>query len=371
MTPRAWFRFDDATTDPSTVDLHIIDFIAGWEDDWVARNWGYDLGVSARAFVEQLAALEDGVTTIRLHINSPGGDVQAAVNIANALREQRAKGRTVETYIDGIAASAASIVAMAGERVVMADNALMMIHNPYAGVVGNASELRAMADVLDTVRGQIVATYQWHSDESAEDLAALMDAETWLNADEAISAGLATEKVQGLQAAATISVVDLDRLHVPAQYRDRVKALLKPVADAKAPAKPPVQDQNTPEPAAAVDVLRLCREAECLDLAEALIADRAPLEQVTARVGAERARRTAAAAREREIRALCHVAHQDDLAEGYVRGQMTPEDVSAHLTLVKAKLDGQEIDATLGPTDKGGAASWESVFNRIHGRKAK
>jgi hypothetical protein len=50
---------------------------------------------------------------------------------------------------------------------------------------------------------------------------------------------------------------------------------------------------------------------------------------------------------------------------------MTPEDVSAHLTIVKAKLDGQEIDATLGPTGKGGAASWESVFDRIHGRKAK
>lgn len=356
MKPRAWFRFEDSATDPSTVDLHIIDFIAGWEDDWLARNWGYDLGVTARAFVEQLAALDEQVKTIRLHINSPGGDVQAAVNIANALRDQRAKGRAVDTFVDGLAASAASIIAMAGGRVVMADNALMMIHNPWSYVAGNAAEMRQTADVLDTIRGQIVATYQWHSEQSADELAALMDAESWLNADEAIAAGLATEKTQGLQAAASISAVDLDRLHVPVKYRARVKALLKPSTE--------------PNPAEAAHVLRICREAECLDLAEALVTERVTLEQAQARVTAERERRAAATARETEIRAICAVEHQEDLADGYVRGQMTPADVRAHLVTIAAKLDGQEIDTTIAPIASG-PSDWKSVFARMKRRKAQ
>jgi ATP-dependent protease ClpP protease subunit len=357
MTPRAWFRFENSATDSSNVDIHIIDFIGGWEDDWIARNWGYEMGVTARSFVEQLAQLGDDVKTIRLHLNSLGGDVQGGINIANALRDQHSKGRTVETYVDGIAASIASVIAMAGSRVVMADNALMMIHDPWAGVTGNARDLRKAADVLDTMRDQqIITTYQWHSTKSADELTAMMEAETWLSADEAIEAGLATEKTQGLRAAASISPVNLDRLRVPAKYRDRVSALLKP--------------SNTPIPADAVDVLRICREAECLDLAEALVVEKLPLDQVRTRVSAEKDRRAAAASREQEIRAICAVEHQDDLADGYVRGQMSPADVRAHLVSIAAKLDGAEIDAALGPKDSGGT-SWKNVFSRIKGRKAK
>jgi hypothetical protein len=150
--------------------------------------------------------------------------------------------------------------------------------------------------------------------------------------------------------------VNLDRLRVPAKYRDRVSALLKP--------------SNTPIPADAVDVLRICREAECLDLAEALVVEKLPLDQVRTRVSAEKDRRAAAASREQEIRAICAVEHQDDLADGYVRGQMSPADVRAHLVSIAAKLDGAEIDAALGPKDSGGT-SWKNVFSRIKGRKAK
>jgi ATP-dependent protease ClpP protease subunit len=90
-----WFRIENSTDQPTDVDIHIVDVIAGWDDDWLARNFGYDMGVTARAFVEALAKLDANVTTIRVHINSPGGDVFAAMNIANALREQQmSKGRT-------------------------------------------------------------------------------------------------------------------------------------------------------------------------------------------------------------------------------------------------------------------------------------
>src|SRR5690349_6468961 len=117
-----WFRFVNDASDPSTVDIHVIDFIGDWIDQALNEMFGEEISVTAKAFVDQLAALPEGVKAINVHINSPGGDVFAALNIANALRDQQAtKNRTVTTYVDGLAASAASIIAMAGSKVVMAD----------------------------------------------------------------------------------------------------------------------------------------------------------------------------------------------------------------------------------------------------------
>src|ERR1051325_2166278 len=199
MKAREWFKFQAAADDASVVDIHIIDFIGDWIDDY----WGF--GVTAKAFLDQLAKLSNDVKTVRVHINSPGGDVFAASNIANALREQQAsKGRTVETIVDGIAASAASIILMAGSTIKVADNGVVMVHNPWTIAVGNAADMRKSADTLDTLRNTIVATYKWHSSLSDDELVALMDAETWMDADEAIAKGFATEKVEGLKAAATI-----------------------------------------------------------------------------------------------------------------------------------------------------------------------
>src|SRR5262249_31261956 len=153
--PRQWFNIATSDETPTVADIHIIDYIGGWDDDWLARNWGYEMGVTAKQFVEDLAAIPAGVATLKVHINSPGGDVQAGINIANALREQQvSKGRTVETFVDGIAASIASAIAMAGSKVHMADNALLMVHNPWSLAIGNAGEMRKVADILDTMRNQ-------------------------------------------------------------------------------------------------------------------------------------------------------------------------------------------------------------------------
>jgi ATP-dependent protease ClpP protease subunit len=356
MTPRQWFRFENAANDETVVDIHILDLIGGWDDDWIARNFGYDMGVTARAFVEQLAALPENVNTIRVHINSPGGDVFAGVTIANALREQAAKGRTVETIIDGIAASIASVIAMAGSTITIADNALVMIHNPWSIAVGEAKDFRKTADELDVIRNTIVATYKWHSSLSDEDIVALMDATTYMDADEAIAKGFATAKVEGLKAAASIDPRAMAKLTIPDKFRDRVAQLVKP-APTPAPA---------PEPAAAADVLRLCREGECLDLAEALIGDKATIDIVQARVTETKTQRAAAAARATEITAICTTAKLPELAPGYISGGMSPADVRAHLVTITAKLDTAEIDGGLKP-DHGQASateSWKNAFAR-------
>ncbi len=336
---RQWFRFDNAN-DSSIAEIQILDFIGSWDDDWFARNFGYDMGVTARAFVEQLAALPEGVKAIHVHINSPGGDVQGGVNIANALREQQAKGRTVETFIDGIAASIASVIAMAGSKVHIADNALVMVHNPLTIAIGNAGEMRKTADLLDTVRGQILASYKWHSSLSDEALIALMDAETWMDADEAIANGFATDKVEGLKAAASIDPKALATLKVPEKFKARVDAVLRK----------PEPEPAKPVAAAAADVLRLCREGEVLDLAERLITENATVDQVTAAVTEAKNTRAASAARSKEITALCATAKLPELAAGYISGAMAPEAVRAHLTTVTAKIDRVEIDGSLNPS---------------------
>ena len=349
MAPKQWFRFENAANEPTAVDIHIIDIIGSWFDQMANVFFNEKLTLTAKAFVEQLAALPATVKALRVHINSPGGDVQAAVNIANALREQRvSKGRTVDTIVDGLAASSASIIAMAGESVRIADNGLLMIHNPWNIVVGNAAQLRKTADLLDVVRGQIIATYQWHSPLSEAELAALMDAETWMDADEAVARGLATEKLAGLKAAALLDPQAVATLKVPEAYRARVDALLAPTKPAPAP----------PAPAAAADVLRLCREGECLDIAEGLIGASATLDQVTAKVAETRAAKAAVTEREAQIRATCALAQLPELASDYIAGGMPLETVKAQLVTVRAKLDAAvRIDGRLTPKDQHGAVT--------------
>jgi ATP-dependent Clp protease protease subunit len=142
-------------------------------------------GVSAREFVPQLKDIS--ARTIHLHVNSPGGDVMDGLAIANALREHSAR---VVTHIDALAASIASVIALAGDYVRMADNAFLMIHNPYMLAIGNATELRKGADLLDKIGGSIVNEYVKKSGASADEMKTLMDAETWFTAAEAKAQGL-------------------------------------------------------------------------------------------------------------------------------------------------------------------------------------
>jgi ATP-dependent protease ClpP protease subunit len=329
---RQWYRFDNSASDPAIAELFIFGDIG-------ASYWGEE-SVTAKQFMDDLKALASVVTTIKVHVNSLGGDVFDGVAIANALRDQiRTKGRTVTTIVEGIAASAASIVIMAGETIQVADNALVMVHNCWTVGIGNAADMRKLADDLDKIDGAILATYKWHSTLSDEELHALMDAETWMSADEAIANGFATEKVEGLKAAASLDARALAKLTVPEKYRDRVTALLTPVP---APETPPAA-------AAAADVLRLCREADCLDLAEGLLAAHTPLADVQARVTEAKTTRAIAARRATDIRALCGLAKLPELADGYIAGGITIDAVKAQLVVLKAKIEHTEIDGSLLP----------------------
>ena len=159
-------------------------------------------GVSAKSFLDELGSLPgDGPLTLRL--NSPGGSVFDAVAIYNALKRHPGP---VSVWIDGIAASAASYIAMAGDEVVMPENAFLMIHDPSGFAMGTAEDMRAMAEALDKIKGSLVAGYVAKSGGAEDDIAALMARETWLDAAEAVALGFADRIAEPVRIAARFDV---------------------------------------------------------------------------------------------------------------------------------------------------------------------
>ena len=154
-------------------------------DGVIAEESWFDDDVTPKLFREQLNA---GNGDIVLYVNSPGGDCVAASQIYTMLMEY--KGR-VTVKIDGIAASAASVIAMAGTEVLMAPTALLMVHNPLTVAIGDTEEMQKAIAMLDEVKESIITSYELKTGMSRAKLAHLMDAETWMNAQKAIELGFA------------------------------------------------------------------------------------------------------------------------------------------------------------------------------------
>lgn len=166
-------------------------------------------GIQAKPFLQELQALD--VETIHLRVNSPGGSVFEGIAIANGLRNLDA---TVVVHIDALAASIASVIALAGDEVLMADNAFLMIHEAWTLSVGNAAQLRADADLLDKIGGSIVDAYVKKTGASVAKVKAWMQAETWFSAQEAKDEGFidAIEGQSDAEASFDLSVFQ----HAPA-----------------------------------------------------------------------------------------------------------------------------------------------------------
>lgn len=147
---------------------------------------GWFGGLSAKRFADDIKALGK-VDEIKVMINSNGGSVFEGVAIYNTLVKNQAR---IVVEIDGIAASIASVIAMAGDEVRMAENAFMMIHDPWIVTGGTADELRDTADTMDKVRDTLLNTYMKRSSAEEQTISEMMSAETWLTATEAHDIGL-------------------------------------------------------------------------------------------------------------------------------------------------------------------------------------
>lgn len=154
----------------------------------VIDSWGGYWGVSAKEFADTLDSLGDEVSEIRLHINSPGGEVFEAVAILNLLRNHRGKTTAI---VDGLAASAASFIACGCDELVMGDNSQLMIHDAWGICIGNAADMTSMADLLGHLSDNVASIYATKSGTDVAGWRAAMLAESWYSADEAVAAGLA------------------------------------------------------------------------------------------------------------------------------------------------------------------------------------
>lgn len=176
--------------------LHIDDVIDSWGGQW---------GISARDFNAALTDLGD-VSSIRLHINSPGGEVWEGIAMLNALRRHPAP---VTAVVDALAASAASFIAAGADEVVMGRNSEMMIHDAWGIAMGPAGDMHAMGDRLDQVSNNIASVYAAKSGGTAADWRPAMLAETWYTAEEAVAAGLADRVEAAAQDTGPAAAFDL------------------------------------------------------------------------------------------------------------------------------------------------------------------
>lgn len=162
----------------------------------VDSSW-WDDGVTTPQQIQDALKSAGNIGQINVHINSPGGSVFAGQAIHNMLKQHPAN---VTVHIDGLAASIASIIAMSGNKIIMPPGSMMMIHNPLVGMYGSyeASEMRETANFLDKIKESLVATYtSRQTKKSKDEIVALMDATTWLTAQDALDSGFADE-VEGI-----------------------------------------------------------------------------------------------------------------------------------------------------------------------------
>ncbi|QDQ29186.1 Clp protease ClpP [Chitinimonas arctica] len=314
---RPWYNMAKPETAGQAIEVMIYDDIGGW-------------GLRAADFIRELKALDDGKSAITVAIDSDGGDVFDGFAISNALARL---GDRCTVRIDGLAASAASVIACGAHRVVMAENTMMMIHNPWTWASGDAEELRKTADVLDKVTGGLLATYRAKAPKmDAATLKTMLDAETWLSPYEAVALGLADEISGTVQAKARALSPIL------AKYRKLPQALVekdKPAETKADPAPQPPQEPAHNVAALAARLTQACIQAGHPQLAEKLIVSTALKDEAT--VAAEVSRIEA-------VSVLCQTAKLPELAGDYLAVGLGADAVRARLFDKLIAADVGEID---------------------------
>jgi ATP-dependent protease ClpP protease subunit len=233
----------EASEEPSSAELLIFSQIGEWED----------MGdVSAKAFAKELSKLPTSVKRLDIHINSPGGSVFEASGIYARLADHRS---TKHVYVDGLAASAASIIAMVGHKIFIRANANMMIHLPSGIAMGNADDMRHMATALDSITESMINVYAKRTGQARDVLRNMMANETWMTPQDAIEHGFADEMRGVVKAAAVVGQnravfngveFDLSRFsNVPAFTATTKKAV---TMKQKVKAQTAVDEETPPKP---------------------------------------------------------------------------------------------------------------------------
>lgn len=229
----SWYRIEAKTE--NTAEVWLYDEIGYW-------------GITAKQFANDIKALKN-ITHIDLRIHSPGGDVFEGTAIYNLLANHPA---TIHAHIDGLAASMASVIAMAADVIHMPENSMMMIHKPWGIQGGDSDDMRKYAELLEKVESTLVAAYQKKTGKPEDEIKAMLKAETWLTGAEAVDAGFADQLTPALEVAAKLnSQREYENMPKSAKRFFDPKGSTKP-ANVPAPApqpEPAPQPAPQPEPA--------------------------------------------------------------------------------------------------------------------------
>ena len=297
-------------------------------------------GITANQFVRDLAALDDGVSPIVVAFNSIGGDLFDGLAIHNALSRlgERCTGR-----VDALAASAASVAVCGAHKVVIASNAILMIHNPYTYASGDAEDLRKVAAVLDQATEVIIAAYKSKSPNIDEvELRRLVNAETWLTASEAVALGLADEVGAGLTVKACVG-----QGSVLQRFQHAPQALLAQLEDPPEPTPEPIPPEPEKPPIAdsaklALLITQSCNAAGISNLIESLISATKLVDEATV---------NSALTNAKAVRDLCVAARLPELTQEFVAAGLSAEAVRGRLFDKLVSGGGFEIDNSLPIND--------------------
>jgi ATP-dependent protease ClpP protease subunit len=220
MPKRSWYQIKAEGTGPAVIYLY----------GPIGQDWWGD-GTSARDFARDLDAL--GTRDVELRVNSEGGDVFEGYAMYSALNRYKGK---VTAFVDGLAASAASFLILAADEVVMGQASCLFIHQAWTIAIGNADELRAVAERLDVLDEQITGIYTSHCDRDEEEVRETLRATKLFSAEEAVEWGFASRIDEGLKAAASISRAGAHLL-----FKDQVPDGIEVVDEASGDADPIIE----------------------------------------------------------------------------------------------------------------------------------
>ena len=295
-------------------------------------------GVTAKGFLAELGALPDDAA-IDLRLNSPGGSVFDAVAIYNALKRHEGE---ITVWIDGIAASAASYIAMAGDTIVMPENAFLMIHDPSGLVTGTAEDMRSTAEALDKVKGSLIQGYTAKSGKPDDEIAALMAAETWLDTKDALDLGFIDRIAEPVKLAASFDV---------ARYRNAPPELVEAASEPDEPPASEAQTEGVADGNTRPDPEQSTAQAPPVAASAPTIAD-------TATVRAE------AIAHARAVIDLCRLAGQPQMAGRFLEEDASLDEVRNRLLAAKAEATPDITAAHAQPGRADTTNPWGDVIAR-------
>jgi ATP-dependent protease ClpP protease subunit len=326
---KSWYLIQNKEgADNKPAEISIFDEIGYW-------------GVTAKDFIAGFNAIS--AESVNLSINSPGGSVFDALAMFNAMK---ASGKTINVTVLGIAASAASYIAMVGDTISMPENTFMFVHNPINAVYGNAEDMREMAAVLEKIGASLTATYVKRTGKTQEEVEALLAAESYLTAAECVALGFADTMTDAITATAKFEV---DRL--PAN----VKALFAATVDPEL-----LEEQGAPS----TDVIVAAVEKAGLAEYSATFATDARITSL------EMANQLIA--RAKDVRALCTLVKKPDEARRYITNHMSIAQVRAELAEVIASDDEKlHVDTTTKLKAEAEAASLPKLnVNDVYANRA-